>query len=254
MRDHLASACPVTPESSPSDSGECRVQSRRPSASRHPRGTGCIPLSGRLLQCRYRKVTAVWQLGHSDALSAQVPRDGCGSLPSRSPLMTAYYPDSRGDSNEAMNVAVSQRRWALRTGHTETSLRATSVVAEAAYALGDLETIGREASAGYQEAMSCGFRLLEIDFQVTLARAELALARPERAREWAAAAFRKSTDPGCNYWWGRTAAAECLSASGVGELSRHHDEIGQTRQRMPDPASMSALLSHRVMGDFRRNR
>jgi tetratricopeptide (TPR) repeat protein len=116
------------------------------------------------------------------------------------------------------------RGWTTRTNEMEYIIEAHLLTARHLLAIGDPQGALGEAEAGLLHAVSCGYELLRIELQVTLARIRLAWPDPPRAIQAAREALDLASDPECGYAWGEADAAQ---AWGEAYFANHEPTLAQ---------------------------
>ena len=141
------------------------------------------------------------------------------------------------------------RAWTSRTGDMASIIEAHLLTARHLLAQGDPQSALGEAETGLLHAESCGYRLLQIELLVALARIRLAWPDPPRAIQAARQALDLAADEACGYAWGEADAArvwgEAYFANREFELARRAFEraleVGR-RIEHPGVAEMEAWL------------
>jgi tetratricopeptide (TPR) repeat protein len=100
------------------------------------------------------------------------------------------------------------RTWTARTGDMERIIEAHLLAARHQLARGDIQAALGEAETGLLHAATCGYRLLQIELLVALARIRLAWPDPAKAIQSAREALDLATRPECQYAWGEAHAAQ----------------------------------------------
>lgn len=191
------------------------------------------------------QIEHLWNLGQKEQAIAMIDKNLSGDIDRdhRDTILRHYFksvitlPLFMLDARKCHQKLL---KWTEKSGHMEFIIHADMLAAKIAYHSKDYPTAIAEATAGLNQADSCGFGKLAIDLLLQLSKIHLAIPDYKKALAYARDAYDRSAKPECSNAWGEANGAHlrgvCHKAMGEYELARKCFDIAlKLRQKIQHP-------------------